>query len=149
MRLAKWSILIYLLRTSSESLMISSISCSYIFSPIVIIAYLNSSTLSIPSWSLSKTCKASIKSLSASTSLFFSLSLISSSSWGKVNVPVFYGSILLIISTISVSVGFRFKALTMVPNSVAWTLPVWFLSKRSKISLISVFLRSIGWKISY
>ena len=143
-RLAKWSILICLFITRSLSLMISSISCSAIFSPIVIIACLNSSTLSSPSWSLSNTYSASIKSFSASTSFTFSLSLISSSSCGKEKLPLLCGSTLLIISNISDSVGFKFRALTIVPSSEEFTLPFYVLSKRSKISLISVFLRSIS-----
>ena len=123
------------------SWIISSISCSYIFSPIVIIAYLNSSTVIFPSLSESKTFNASLRSSNESGSEGLSLSKAFNAS--KLNSPVFYGSTLACISKISLSVGFLSKALIIVPNSLVWTFPSEFLSNKLNISVIYVSCMSL------
>lgn len=146
-RVAKVSILICLFCTSSPSLIISSISYSCIFSPIVIIACLNSSELSTPSLSLSNTLNASTNSLNALALCSYcslSLSLISSSSCLRPKLPTPVVSTRLIMSMTSASVGFRPSARTMVPNSETLTRPEVFLSKSSKISLTSALFKSMS-----
>ena len=104
-------------------------------SPIVIIACLKSRTVILPSWSESNTLSASIRSYNVSLS--FPLSCTTFSRMSKVNYPEPFGSTLPYISVISVSVGFKLRARTSVPNSVVATAPRLFLSNKSKISLIS------------
>ena len=134
--LAKSSIFISLFApTKSTSYIISSISCSCIFSPIVVIAYLNSSAVILLSWSLSNTCKAAIKS--SKESLSAPLSFIVFSNCYKLNLLLFIGSIFFIRSIISYSVGFKLRALIIVPSSVVWTYPSLSLSNKANISLIS------------
>lgn len=133
--LANSSININSLLTRSLSPTISSISQSPIRSPIVIIACLKSLTDIFPSWSESNTFRASTKSYNVSLS--FPLAYITSSSTYTPNIPVLFLSTFVCISYISVSVGFKFRARTRVPNSDVATLPPPLLSNKLNISLIS------------
>jgi len=112
------------------------ISASYMRSPMCIMTYLKSSTEIFPSLSESNTFIASTTSLRVSLSLPRSLTKFSSDY--KLNWPLFVGSTFLIISEISLSVGFKFMARTTVPSSEVCTKPSLFLSNSMKISLISL-----------
>ena len=133
--LAKSSINIYSLFTRSLSSTISPISSSLIFSPIFDIAFLKSLTDIFPSWSESNTLRASIKSCKVSLSL--PRAYTTSSRIYRPNMPVLFLSTFAFISLISVSVGFKLRALTSVPNSEVATWPLLLLSNRLNISLIS------------
>ena len=132
---ANSSIYMLSLLTSSESLTISSISCSSILSPIVYIACLKSLMVIMPSWSESKTLSASTRS--CRVSLSFPLSYTAFSRAFKVKCPWLLESTYSLIALISSSVGFKFSALTRVPSSLVATCPRLLLSNRAKISLIS------------
>ena len=121
--------------TSSESLRISSISCSSILSPIVCIACLKSLTVILSLSPLANTRRASIKSYNVSLS--FGRSYTTFSKAARLKNPLLLGSTLVFISVISSSVGFKLSALISVPSSAVATYPRLLLSNNANISLIS------------